>query len=337
MRKSWLVIALGLAGRLLSGSSARAAVADSTAVRRPIGLSPERAVAYSLANDAPFRTDYYFTQGMSLALVLPWFGRLPTRRLLLGTGLPEAQNQYGVRVRYDGFTPLRIQDPFIRLGDRPYASYIYATLFHSRTSNAARRTAGLQLGVIGPAAGAKGFQTAIHRWIDAPTPRGWDFQVRNDVVLGYEIGEERQLLTVGQGLVEVIGTARAALSTLRTVAGGGLVVRAGWSDPYFSTVLGVSPRGARAAGRRAVQVYTEGRAEAQAIGYDATMQGGLLHRTSPYTLPASAVRRVVGQATGALVLAAGGISTRLAATWVTPEIRAGRSHAWAWFEVRAAF
>ncbi|MBC7446884.1 MAG: lipid A deacylase LpxR family protein [Hymenobacteraceae bacterium] len=315
-----------------SGPEARPLVPPDSAT-----VGSERVVAYSFANDAAFRTDYYFTQGMSLTVVLPAFRRLPTRHLLLSAEKPATRSQYGVQVRYDGYTPLRIQDPFIRLGDRPYASYIYATLFHARTAadRRARLTTGLQVGITGPAAGAKSFQTAVHRWIDAPIPRGWDFQVRNDLVLGYELGAERQLLTAGRAL-EVIGTARAALSTLRTGAGPGVVVRAGLFDPYFSTLLGVAT-GARAAARRRVQAYVEARAEAQAVGYDATLQGGLLSRTSPYTLPARAVRRGVASGSGALVLAAGGFSIRGVAAWVSPEFRGARQHAWGQIELRAAF
>ena len=304
-------------------------------------VSPERVAAYTFVNDAPFRTDYYFTQGMSFTVVLPAMRRLPTRHLLLPAGPPGSLSHYGVRVRYDGFTPLQIQDPFIRVGDRPYAAYLYVTLFHART-NPARRvrlTTGAQVGIIGPAVGAKPFQVNLHRLFDAPTPRGWDFQVRNDLVLGYEAGAEQLLFAAGRGL-EVVGTARAALSTLRTAGSGGAVVRVGLFEPYFRTLLGVTG-GANRVGRRPIQAYLEARGEAQVIGYDATMQGGLLNRAldrpSPYTLPGSAVRRGVGQGTAALVLAVGGFSARAAGWWLTPEIRGGRSHAWGQLDVRVAF
>ncbi len=345
-RRAALAVLLALGQWLGSGMMGRAqAQTKSLSDSIPANPTPpERAVAYTFANDAPFRTDYYFTQGMSLTLVLPALRRLPPWQsawLLLGDGSGEGgavtRNQHGIRLRYDGFTPLRIQDDFIRVGDRPYASYIYATLFHARTSPArrARLTAGLQLGVIGPAAGAKGFQTAVHRWLDAPTPRGWDFQVRNDLVLGYEVGAERALLIAGRGL-ELIGTARAALSTLRTAGGAGLLMRAGRFDPYFSTLLGVTA-GARGADRRSVQAYVEGRAEVQAVGYEATLQGGLLNRSSPYVLLARAVHWAVASGSGAVVLAVGGVQVRGVASWVSPEIQGGRSHAWGQFEVRVGF
>ena len=57
---------------------ARAAPAPSDTLRP---LSPERRLAYTYANDLFFRTDYYFTQGMTLMLVHPVLARLPVRHL----------------------------------------------------------------------------------------------------------------------------------------------------------------------------------------------------------------------------------------------------------------
>jgi lipid A 3-O-deacylase len=299
-------------------------------------VSPDRLVAYTFANDAVFRTDYYFTQGMSLMVVLPALSRLPTRRVL-----PKPQagtvGHYGVRVLYDGFTPLRIQDSAIRYGDRPYASYLYANFFHAQTNPQRRwrRTTALQLGVMGPAAGAKGFQTKVHEWLAAPRPLGWDYQVRNDVVLGYEISGERQLLALGRA-VEVIGTAGATLSTLRSYGSGGLLLRLGCFTPYFDSLLGVVSAANRQ-GRPRFQLYTELRAEAQAVGYDATMQGGLFNHSSPYTLAGSAIRRGVLRGAGALVLARGSCSVRTVAGWVSPEFEGARPHAWGQLDVRVAF
>jgi hypothetical protein len=326
---------MGVAGLLSNGNAhAQAAPGNDTT---KAGLSTDRLLAYTFANDAFFRTDYYFTQGMSLTAVLPAFSRLPTRKLLLRNAAAGNTSHYGVRLLYDGFTPLRIQDPEIRYGDRPYASYIYATFFHAQTRPAAqqRYTAGLQLGFIGPAAGAKGFQTGVHRWLNAPTPRGWDYQVRHDVVLGYEIGAERQLVSLAQA-AELIGTATASLSTLRTNAALGTVLRLGLFNPYFSTLTGVASRPQRA-GLRAFQLYAEGRVEARAVGYDATLQGGAFNRSSPYTLSANEIKRGVLTGSGAVVLAYQGFSVRTVAGWISPEFAGARRHAWGQLDVRVAF
>jgi lipid A 3-O-deacylase len=331
----WRAPACGL---LLSASPALAqTLADTTSTSRPPAISSDCIVAYTFANDAPFRTDYYFTQGMSLTVVLPGLRRLPTQWLLLRNSLSSAVSHYGVQVVYDGFTPLRIQDAGIRYGDRPYASYIYATFFHAQSSWARHRRlqAGLQLGLIGPAAGAKGFQTKVHEWLAAPKPLGWDYQVRNDLVLGYEVSGEQQLAALGTA-VELVGLAEAALSTLRSYAGMGLLLRLGYQTPYFATLLGLASAPNRGPLRQ-FQLYTELRTEAQAVAYDATLQGGLLNHRSPYTLGAGAISRGVLRGSGAVVLAYGGFSLRTVAGWITPEFHGDRPHAWGQLDLRAAF
>ncbi|GAA4003749.1 hypothetical protein GCM10022408_14190 [Hymenobacter fastidiosus] len=297
--------------------------------------SPDRLIQYTFANDAFFRTDYYFTQGMTLNVVLPVFAKSPVNRLLL-PGPAGARQHYGVKLYYDGFTPLRIQDDTIRRGDRPYASYIYAALYRIATDKDRRQrlTSGLNLGFIGPAAGAKGFQTAVHRLLDAPTPRGWDFQIRHDLVLGYTIGYEKQLLAAGRA-AELIGTGQASLGTLNTFGAAGLLLRVGRMNPYFSNLGGaVGPN--RSLGQK-IQLYATGQVEGRLVGYNAAMQGGLFNRSSPYTLPARQISRTVGQATTSLVAAYGGVSLRTSATWITPEFQGGRHHAWVQFGLGVAF
>ncbi|WP_167856997.1 lipid A deacylase LpxR family protein [Hymenobacter aquaticus] len=306
-------------------SRATAQTADS--------LSPDRLLFYTFANDAFFRTDYYFTQGMTLNLVLPVFGRSPVNKVLL-PGPAGSVRHHGVKLFYDGFTPLRIQDDTIRRGDRPYASYIYATLYRVATARHRRLTSGLNLGLIGPAVGAKGFQTKVHALIDAPTPRGWDYQIRNDLVLGYEALLEQRLLGLGKA-AELIGQGQASVGTLNTFAGAGLLLRLGKMNPYFQN-LGLASRANRT-GLQRFQLYATGQAESRVVGYNATMQGGLLNRRSPYTLAAADLKRVVAQGTVSLVAAYGGLSFRTSAVWITPEFRGSRHHSWVQFGLGVAF
>jgi lipid A 3-O-deacylase len=298
-------------------------------------VSTDRSITYTFANDAFFHTDYYFTQGMTLNLVLPALGKSPVNKILL-SGPVGSMRHYGVKLFYDGFTPLRIQDDTIRRGDRPYASYIYATLYRTATNEARYRrlTSGLDIGFIGPAAGAKGFQTKVHELIDAPTPRGWDYQIHNDLVLGYEAIIEQQLGHVGQA-VELIGQGQASVGTLNTFAGGGLLLRVGKMNPYFRN-LGVASRANR--GRlQQFQLYATGQVEGRIVGYNATMQGGLFNRSSPYTLRAADLKRAVGQGTVSVVAAYGGVSLRTSAVWITPEFRGSRHHSWVQFGLGVAF
>jgi len=313
------------------------AFAPQAQAQRPdsIQTSPDRFVAYTFANDAFFRTDYYFTQGMTLRVVLPGLRHSPINRIL--GPVPEGSiRHHGVQLHYDGFTPLRIQDDFIRRNDRPYASYIYANFFRVATlpTRRLRLTTALNLGFIGPAAGAKGFQTKLHALLDSPTPRGWDYQIQNDLVLGYGARLEKQVLAVGRGL-ELVGAANASLGTLQTYVGAGGRLRAGLLHPYL-TDLGVAGKTGRA-GQRRTQLYAEGQVEGRLVGYNATLQGGLFNSSNSYTLSASAINRGVLRGTGTLGVGFEGVRLEISGVWVSPEFSGARSHRWGQLGVQAAF
>ena len=312
------------------GSRAAPVPADTL---RP--TSPDQLLSYTYANDLFFRTDYYFTQGMTLTLVHPALARLPTRRLLVAG--PRGSTQFhGLTLRYDGFTPLRIQDPFIWVGDRPYAAYGYASFF--RVSNQITRhqrlTTALELGFIGPAAGGKELQTAIHRVTGNAEPRGWGYQIRNAPIVGYRVAFEKQL-AAAPGWLEILGNVDASLGTLYTYAGTGLRVRAGRLNPYFASLGGAGP-GSRAGAPR-WQLYGQATLEGRLIGYDATLQGSIFSNTDPYTLAADDVRRAVLRSSGGVVLAHQGLSFAATATWVSPEFVGGRTHRWGQLGMTVAF
>ncbi|GAB3583152.1 lipid A-modifier LpxR family protein [Hymenobacter daeguensis] len=274
-------------------------------------LSPARLLRYTYANDLFFRTDYYFTQGMTLTLVHPVLARLPTRHLLAG-GPAGSTQTYGATLRYDGFTPLRIQDAFIRVGDRPYAAYLYASVF--RVSNAPDQhqqlTTALELGFMGPAAGGKALQTAIHRITGNAEPRGWDYQVRNAPIVGYRVAAEKRLAAVRYA--ELLGAAEVSLGTLYSYAGTGLHLQTRHSPAHESRL----------------KLYAAATLDGRLIGYDATLQGSPLSSHNPYTLAAGAVRRAVVRSSGSVALGRERLRFEATATWVSPEFAGGRSHRW---------
>jgi lipid A 3-O-deacylase len=303
---------------------------DSSATR----VSPDQLLSGTFANDATFRTDYYFTQGLTANLVLPVFRKSPLNKLLLRPA-GFTTSYHGIRLVYEGFTPLVIGDPAIRYGDRPFAAYLYTS--HYRILNHPERrqrwTAALELGFIGPGAGAKKFQTKVHQWLDAPRPLGWDYQVRTDLVLAYRVGFEKQLLHLGR-VAELIGGGQATLGTLYTFAAGNLLLRTGKMNGYFQN-LGISSRHNRQ-GLQRFQFYGQGGLSGRLVGYNATLQGGLLNPHSPYTLKASQVNRALRQATAGLVGTYQGVSFESAVVWITPEFEHARPHKWMHFEVKFA-
>ena len=291
--------------------------------------SPAHRLAYTYANDFFFGTDYYFTQGMTFDWASPVLARSPLNHLL-PNGPAGSTRTHGIMLRYDGFTPLSITDAAIRVGDRPYAAYFYASCY--RASNQAARhlrlTTAVEIGYIGPAAGGKFVQTKLHELTNNPTPRGWDYQIRGDAVLGYRALLEKQLLAAGRA-AELIGSAEASAGTLYTYAGAGLRLRAGRFNPYFASLSGAGPH--------RWQCYAEATLTGRLVGYDASLQGGLFNHSSPYVLAASEISRAVLHSSGSLVLAHNGLSFTATAEYVGAEFAGGRTHRWGVLGVARAF
>ncbi len=319
---------LGLILALAAGP-ARASVSPPDSLRL---ISPDRLLSFSYANDLFFRTDYYFTQGLTFTLVHPVLARSPVHHLLPGG--PGAQ-YHGITLRYDGFTPLRIQDAFIRVGDRPYATYLYASFFRvsSQPARRQRLTTALEIGFIGPAAGGKEVQTTIHRLTNNAPPRGWDYQIRNAPILGYRVAWEKLLAAPRH--VELLSSAEASVGTLYTYAGAGLRLRAGRLNPYLGD-LGVTGPAGRA-GQPRWQLYGQATLDGRLIAYDATLQGGIFTTNNPYTLAATELRRAVLRSAGGVVLAHAGLSFAATAVWVSPEFTGGRTHRWGVLELKRTF
>ncbi len=297
--------------------------------------SPDHRLAYTYANDLFFGTDYYFTQGMTLDWVSPVLAHSPVN-YLLPKGPAGSTRYHGLALRSDGYTPLSITDAHIRMGDRPYAAYFYVSLY--RVSNQIvkkqRLTTAVEVGYIGPAAGGKFIQTKLHELTHNAVPRGWDYQIHGDAVLGYRAAYEKQLLAAGRAAA-LIGTAEASLSTLRTYAGAGLRLRAGRFDPYFASLGPASSRSR--AGLRPWQLYAEGTLSEQLVGYDASLQGGFFNHSSPYVLKNSQIRRAVLHSAGSLVVVHEGLSFTATAVYVGPEFAGGRPHHWGVLALARAF
>lgn len=297
--------------------------------------SSDRIFSGTFANDATFRIDYYYTQGITANLILPAFRWSPVTRITLRPKSYQQQH-HGIKIWYEGFTPLVLLDPTIRYGDRPYAAYIYSTHYTVATNKEKqqRLTSGLDVGFIGPGAGADKFQTEFHRFLGDPLPQGWDYQIQTDLILGYQANFEKQLLGIGR-VAEIIGNAGASLGSLYTNATGGLLLRTGKLNPYFHN-LGIASRPNRV-NLQKFQFYGHARADGRLVGHNATLQGGFLNKNNPYTLPSDLMKRGVLQTSTGLTAGYGGISFESSVVWLSREIQGGRKHQWMYFDLRFAF
>lgn len=119
----------------------------------------------------------YFDLGASLPAaayaldkVIPTFGINKTTSISYSVG----QNLY---------TPSDITQKTQNPGERPWAAFLYASAGLTTITNNHIDEVEASLGVVGPAALGEQTQKTIHKWVDSPTPQGWDNQLENEPAL----------------------------------------------------------------------------------------------------------------------------------------------------------
>lgn len=245
----------------------------------------ERSFRFSYENDFFSASDRDYTQGVYLELISPALQHFPLTKL---GWRPRADlSIFGIALETNGYTPNHIDRPEIQESDRPYASTLTIRSFNTaiRSTSKERITNTLTLGVLGPLAGGKEIQESIHRWIGYTKPLGWHNQVRNEPILNYQLNYEKKLAGDEHHLL-ITTTGMARAGTLSTKAAAGLAIMTG----SF-----LSPFSAETLNHKRFHIHVYDQPMLNFIGYDATLQGGLINKTSPYTIPNKDINRIVFQ------------------------------------------
>lgn len=242
-------------------------------------------------NDYFAASDKNYTQGYSFEWVTPYFKNNPANYLFLQP--KEVESRYGLAIEHIGFTPERYDVSEIQEGDRPFAAAIYLKSFVIAIDslNKSRFTSSFNLGIIGPAAFGGEMQIGIHEATGNKTPRGWGNQIKNDLVLNYEIGYEKQWWNY-RDLFSFQAQAKAQVGTLFTNASIGFNTAIGIINSPFSSTNN----------RSGFQLYAYAQPVLKLVGYDTTLQGGLFQTNSPYTIGSSHIERFTTQYNFGVVL-----------------------------------
>lgn len=188
--------------------------------------------------DPSKQTDRNFTNGIRLNWIsepraTPEWGRE------LAAWVPLFPDGGTTRVGYafgqNMYTPEDISSSERVVGDRPYSgwTYIAAAITSSRELGDSARldTLELNLGIVGPQSYAEETQREYHRLINAPLPKGWGNQLRNEP--GVALFYERKWRNVGRSklLPGIEGDfsphAGGSLGNVFTYAGTGTTLRIG--------------------------------------------------------------------------------------------------------------
>lgn len=278
-------------------------------------------------NDFFSATDRYYTQGVDLELVHPEFRKLITNKLFINPHFN--YTRFGIGLQHNGYTPSSLGHDNIIYDNRPFAGVIMLKTFQVAidTIYKQRFTSSIHGGIIGPTAGAGEMQTFIHEGLDNIEPRGWSNQVHNDLVLNYSIGYEKELLSYKR-YFSISAAGHANAGTLNCGVGFGSTIMLG----YF-----FSPYNNERATARDFQIYVYEYPEIYITGYDATLQGGMFNRTSPYTIMETTITRPVRRNRWGFVIAYQNIYLEYFATTLSKEFATGSNHAWGGVQLSVGF
>lgn len=281
---------------------------------------------FNYENDFFAATDKNYTQGYNFELATPFFKQNPINYLIIKP--KNSGVTYGIALEHIGFTPSDFVSPEIQFGDRPFAAAIMLKSFSIATDTLHKKriAQSFSLGLIGPGAFGKEMQVEIHRATGNKTPGGWDNQIKNDVVLNYRLDYEKPVYRY-TNFFAVNAQATVQLGTLFTNASFGLNTTIGLINLPFSSTKD----------RNGFQFYAYAQPILTAVGYDATLQGGLINRESPYTFKSSAIERFTGQFNYGLILKTRTLYFEYARTNLTREFDSGTSSKGGGFKIGFTF
>jgi lipid A 3-O-deacylase len=289
---------------------------DHTASFRQI--TKPRFFRFHYDNDYFTKTDKYYSQGITLEYVNPRLKNFFPVKLLFTPAKSAAQ--YGACFNLFGYTPGSIASDSILYGDRPFNANITLKLFSIQPDSNRQQqiSAAISIGVMGPAALGYEIQYNIHKWLKNPLPHGWQYQVKNDIILSYQLNYEKKLLGNNRNFL-LNATGEARLGTLNINAAAGINFMAGRFNKRFASAV---------SGNKKAEYYFYAQGRYRLVGYNASLQGGLFNRRSPYIITTSSLRRSVFQADAGLILNLRKILLSYTQSFITKEFSTGTYHRW---------
>lgn len=296
---------------------------------------PDRYYKHKYENDFFASTDRYYTQGVYLEFFLPVFKKTLLAKTLIPLGSKNGNktlNYYGMSLERQGFTPRSIRHFGIYYGERPFAAVAFFThqLISINPKKTLRLTTRICTGFMGPNLRGAQEQKGIHYALGNIQPLGWENQIENDYVLNYELFLEKGL--VNTKYFEITGFTEARAGTLYDDLALGSMIRLGWMQSYFSN-LGTT----RQKDARKFQCYLYARGKIKAVGYNATMQGGMINRNSIYTIPSSDIARHVESVYFGLMIAYKRLSFEYSRAYISSEFKNGVCHSWGRVGINVCF
>ncbi|BDC99354.1 lipid A deacylase LpxR family protein [Persicobacter psychrovividus] len=284
-------------------------------------------------NDFFFFTDMYYTNGVRFSYIDPLFRKSPLMYPLGLFAKHKEQMVTGIQFRQDMYTPNNTHLPDDKSFDRPYASTLTLSQFAYvfLPEQQWRIKTEFVMGLVGQHALGGLTQGLVHKITPSHPPLGWEQQIKNDFLINYFVEADKGLVV--SDYFEWMASGKLAVGSWQDHVGLGSKIRFGKMNSWFERL---SPETVK---RRSVEVYSMTGAEVKLIGYDATMQGGLVvnYDESPHTFDRAKVERLVQVYFTELGLTYRNHQILGRLTMTSPEFHGGQWHRWGRIEYRVWF
>lgn len=199
----------------------------------------------------PARKERWYTQGMGLRQVSVW--QDDVWRVL--------------SISHQMFTPASTRTADPQPLDRPYAAALYAGMqvFHADAEG--RAELGIDLGVLGPSAGAQALQRSVHRLLRQPLPLGWRYQLQDQPWLQVKAAQVWRLAR-NPGGADLLARAGIELGHPRNALQAGVAARWGAVPETVSWPGSAVPMTQASRG-----LMFQAHAQLQAVASDALLDG----------------------------------------------------------------
>jgi hypothetical protein len=136
-------------------------------------------------------------------------------------------------------TPSDITISTPQTDDIPYSGLLFFQQTNVKVFDNYSDKVSLTLGIVGPASGAEHTQTAWHKLIGANTPRGWDYQLKNEIVFQVSRGRAWRAWHSFDDNADLIVGGDVKLGTLESSITTGTILRYGRNieDTYSTAIL----------------------------------------------------------------------------------------------------
>lgn len=262
-------------------------------------------IKISNSNDAWFKTDRYYTEGLKLSYI----DKHPILHL------DRKSKLYFTNLTYDFFTPYSITDLNLRVNDRPYSGYLKLSELSIKNIKGFTIKSGYDIGIIGSFVSAKYIQTEIHKKINSPIPRGWKYQISNNLLLDYNVNITKNILNY-RLLKYDIGSSFIIGTDDRIGLNSNLII------PYINTKF--------------IEFYGYGSVGSNLVLWNPTLNGGFFNK-SIYTIKWMETSRIVSNFEWGVYLRILHLGIKCSFTYISKEFNSGYTHKWNNIELNYRF